>query len=1557
MIGIRTTRMQYLPVAIFFLLVIGSTIQVPSAGGAEHPRARALVHAPSDRLPAVPDAGFIPPARDMLHIMPGRSLRSPATLPSRFDWREHGKVTSVKNQGACGSCYAFAALANVEAKLLVDGEPRYDFSENNIKECEWYQSSCSGGNYHRMANFLSQKGAVLETCDPYVPANVACKSTCNYVTTLLDWSMVSAESIPEPDLLKSYIMAYGPLYTTLSAGGSSWYAELKAYDGSYTLYNPVRQEVNHAVLLIGWDDSLEHAGGQGGWIAKNSWGSAWGGPCGHGSERGFFTMAYGSAMMGCWSSSMTGWQDYDPDGRLLYCDEGGYQAEAQVGFDGVTAWGMCKLAADEDMRIERVEFWATDITTDIDVYIYNDFDGTMLSTLLTSELDQSFSEYGYHSVELASPIVVEPGDDVYAVVRFTNSSFPYPVALDGNGIVAPGKCYVSADGNAWQDVRTIEGCENSDVCIRLRGTELATTHTWHVPSDAATIGEAVGLADAGDTVIVAPGTYSDGSILIDRAIVVMSVAGPESTVIDAGPTGPHEHVILFSSVGSGARLRGFTFTGLINPYASGVVRIANSTPCIEACVIAGNNLMGVGINIDDSSPHISECTIEGNTAIAGVYYTGGSGGELTRTIVSNTHGGDAITCLQGSDPLISCCDLYLNTRSDTVCGTDGGGNFSEDPVFCNGEGGDYSLSDTSPCLAGYGCGRIGAVGQGCPTEIPGALPAFSVSPGDTSNVLEWSLPQAPVQGALIVYSTSAYPESAGAGLPIENGNAGFVMGSPSSQGGFAHTGLSNDTTYYYTAYAYNGTLLSETGLTASGSPSDTVPPGAPVTFSPAPAPGEITLSWVYPADGDLEGVVIRYSTSSYPASHSDGSPVENGAGGVFLGLSGSDDSFTHGGLTDDTVYYYSAFAFDEVPNHSTAAQGSASPGDYTPPDEVVNFTAEAGDTLVHVRWTNPPDGDFEGTLIRYSTATFPVVPTDGNPVENGLSGMFGNAPASQDSFVHMGLTNGEPHYYTAFAFDDRPNYSAGVNASAVPVDVVAPASPQAFTAEPGDAVAMLRWTTAPDADFKSTVIRYSTTSYPASPADGIAVENGSGGVFIDWPATTSTFLHEGLTNNVTYYYAAFSADEVPNYSSQAITSAAPTDTTPPVPVGGFRVVAGDSAVTLTWTNPYETDFAGALLRYSATAYPSSPDDGTPVENGNSGRFQGMPGAAESFTHAGLVNETTYYYSIFAYDEMPNYSAPDTASAAPYDQVPPEFSISVLQNPYITNHLDVFVVMSEVVTEASLRCSVDTVPVELEVTGPSLNVYRGDYDLCTSGVMSISIEGTDLRGNWSRSSRDFSSLLVLAGSGGTAVSPDGRCRVRLEPASIGHDAYVVIFESGCRGGSEPVAYEISPGALDVDDWIEISIEYDTDCFKPEHLCIARVEDARTTPLNSYRHSILHRISAYTRNLGTYMLVRRLHEITPEYGSGKLSLIQNAPNPFDGNTEIDFHLPRPGMIHIDVIAVDGRIVRNLLNRSMLPGRYTVEWDGCDSSGREVASGLYFYRICTAREAVTRKMILLK
>jgi C1A family cysteine protease len=738
----RIIRMSSPAAAVCLLLpAIGAFLLLPACSLGDEPSPTFQWSRPPAPGPAPEGMGFVPISFDLTHLvakMPPGAMPEP---PVRFDWRELGKVTPVKNQSTCGSCYSFASMGNIESRLLIDGEPASNLSENNVKECEWweahgYAGSCNGGNYERVANYLSTHGTVLETCDPYVAADVSCKSTCTYIATLLGWNAVSGDEVPAPGIIKAYLQNYGPLYTSLYAGnGDAWHTEFGTYDGSYTLHYTGTEATNHAVLIVGWDDTLSHAGGQGAWIVKNSWGSAWGGTCGYGAEGGFFTIAYGSASIGKYTSYMSEWQPYDPDECLFYYDEAGFYGTA-VGYGSTTGWAMCKYVPSENAEVKRIEFWTTDATSDVDVYIYDDFNGTSLSNLLASELNRGFDEYGYHSVDLAAPLAVTAGDAVYAVVKLTNFSSTYPITVDSYGTPAANSCYISSSGAAWSDIKSIPGCESCDLGVRMRATADRVNRTWRVPTDAPTIEAAVDSAAAGDTVLVEPGTYYEGSIIVSNNIVISGEAGPESTVVDAQNS--HTSVFTLNSVGSTMRLEGLTLKRAQSPATGGGVHVFSSSPVITDCIIADNSAAaGGGISAVNSSPAVSGCTIYGNTGLGGIYYDATSGGTVANCIIAGTISGGGIYCTMSANPALSCSDVYGNAGGDALCGTDAGGNFSADPRVCNPAGGDYHLHPTSPCVRQESCGLVGALGIGCGLQeylMDEVMPPGMTPPGAADQV-------------------------------------------------------------------------------------------------------------------------------------------------------------------------------------------------------------------------------------------------------------------------------------------------------------------------------------------------------------------------------------------------------------------------------------------------------------------------------------------------------------------------------------------------------------------------------------------------------------------------------------------------------------------------------------------------------------------------------------------------------------------------------------------------------------------------------------------------------
>jgi flagellar hook assembly protein FlgD len=90
----------------------------------------------------------------------------------------------------------------------------------------------------------------------------------------------------------------------------------------------------------------------------------------------------------------------------------------------------------------------------------------------------------------------------------------------------------------------------------------------------------------------------------------------------------------------------------------------------------------------------------------------------------------------------------------------------------------------------------------------------------------------------------------------------------------------------------------------------------------------------------------------------------------------------------------------------------------------------------------------------------------------------------------------------------------------------------------------------------------------------------------------------------------------------------------------------------------------------------------------------------------------------------------------------------------------------------------------------------------------------------------------------------------------------------------------------------------------------------------------------------------------------ALLQNYPNPFNPSTNIDFSTPEPGIVTLVVYDVLGRQVQILMNGIVPAGNHSVQWDGRDSGGMHVGSGVYFYRLAAGlHQASTKKMLVMR
>ena len=88
-----------------------------------------------------------------------------------------------------------------------------------------------------------------------------------------------------------------------------------------------------------------------------------------------------------------------------------------------------------------------------------------------------------------------------------------------------------------------------------------------------------------------------------------------------------------------------------------------------------------------------------------------------------------------------------------------------------------------------------------------------------------------------------------------------------------------------------------------------------------------------------------------------------------------------------------------------------------------------------------------------------------------------------------------------------------------------------------------------------------------------------------------------------------------------------------------------------------------------------------------------------------------------------------------------------------------------------------------------------------------------------------------------------------------------------------------------------------------------------------------------------------------------LFQNYPNPFNPTTRIEYQIPTPGHIEIQLYNITGELVKTLINTEHAAGKYSVTWNGKDNDNRPVASGMYIYRVLFGNSVLSRKMLLLK
>ncbi|KAM6572469.1 hypothetical protein CsatA_016549 [Cannabis sativa] len=188
-------------------------------------------------------------------------------LPEQVDWRKNGSVTPVKDQGQCGSCWAFSSVAAVEGINHIKTGKLVSLSEQQLMDCDVTSGNlgCRGGFMDKAFEYIERNGLTTEKNYPYKGHDGLCKreKVKNRKVTISGYERVPAND--EGKLQTA--AAHQPISVAIDAASS----EFQLYShGVFT--GQCGTDLNHGVTLVGYGEE----NGSKYWLVKNSWGTNWG---------------------------------------------------------------------------------------------------------------------------------------------------------------------------------------------------------------------------------------------------------------------------------------------------------------------------------------------------------------------------------------------------------------------------------------------------------------------------------------------------------------------------------------------------------------------------------------------------------------------------------------------------------------------------------------------------------------------------------------------------------------------------------------------------------------------------------------------------------------------------------------------------------------------------------------------------------------------------------------------------------------------------------------------------------------------------------------------------------------------------------------------------------------------------------------------------------------------------------------------------------------------------------------------------------------------------------
>lgn len=434
----------------------------------------------------------------------------------------YNRVTSVKVQGTSGLCWAFSGIASLESSVLTEGCGSVSASSVDLSEiqaayyainrseaalpegCEGDTSSSNafselGGNNEflitSLAAGLGAAGEETASLSSFFSGNLSSDLTSGKLASAFDSYYLSNASFYSTratsanlNAIKEAIMTTGAVATSLYSGSDYVNNTTAAW------YNDGTAAVNHAVVIVGWDDNYSVSNFNashrpsypGAWLIKNSWGSSFG-------KNGYYWVSYYDYSLNGKSGVAVSYQVCDTDSYdHNYQYDGGINY-AYINTNANTAYAANIFKAEGAESLDAVSLYCLQDNTSYTVSIYTDcLDGQPSSGKLAASQSGIIEHAGFHMIDLDTIVNLTSGQSFSVVFKLTdttsgNARIPIEYAINvSSGSVSltsavhadEGESFYSVNGSSWHDCAGYTSASNhvSGVNVRIKAF---TTDTYN----------------------------------------------------------------------------------------------------------------------------------------------------------------------------------------------------------------------------------------------------------------------------------------------------------------------------------------------------------------------------------------------------------------------------------------------------------------------------------------------------------------------------------------------------------------------------------------------------------------------------------------------------------------------------------------------------------------------------------------------------------------------------------------------------------------------------------------------------------------------------------------------------------------------------------------------------------------------------------------------------------------------------------------------------------------------------------------------------------------------